>query len=152
MAVQPQEDEPQPPLLLCLQFLLERPYVRVDCGIMLPKGLYRPHGMDNSAMISPAEDSSDFRKGTRGHFLGEVHRNLTRPNNGARAPFGPHFALIDLEMLRRQLLDLINGDAARIGAHEICQRALRSEEHTSELQSLMRISYAVCCLKKKTYS
>src|SRR3546814_7037879 len=29
----------------------------------------------------------------------------------------------------------------------ICQR--RSEEHTSELQSLMRISYAVFCLKKK---
>src|SRR3546814_3967895 len=28
-------------------------------------------------------------------------------------------------------------------------RALRSEEHKSELQSLMRISYAVCCLKKK---
>src|SRR3546814_7039304 len=26
----------------------------------------------------------------------------------------------------------------------------RSEEHTSELQSLMRISYAVCCLNKKT--
>src|SRR3546814_5500642 len=29
------------------------------------------------------------------------------------------------------------------------QRPLRSEEHTSELQSLMRISYAVFCLKKK---
>src|SRR3546814_1039243 len=29
---------------------------------------------------------------------------------------------------------------------------LRSEEHTSELQSLMRISYAVFCLKKKTKS
>src|SRR3546814_10694959 len=28
-------------------------------------------------------------------------------------------------------------------------RHLRSEEHTSELQSLMRISYAVFCLKKK---
>src|SRR3546814_12052997 len=28
-------------------------------------------------------------------------------------------------------------------------RNLRSEEHTSELQSLMRISYAVFCLKKK---
>src|SRR3546814_4735593 len=28
---------------------------------------------------------------------------------------------------------------------------LRSEEHTSELQSLMRISYAVFCLKKKKY-
>src|SRR3546814_4810335 len=36
--------------------------------------------------------------------------------------------------------------------HAIEQRlgkALRSEEHTSELQSLMRISYAVFCLKKK---
>src|SRR3546814_4816893 len=32
-----------------------------------------------------------------------------------------------------------------IGAHQ----QLRSEEHTSELQSLMRISYAVLCLKKK---
>src|SRR3546814_1105799 len=32
-----------------------------------------------------------------------------------------------------------------------CQRSCshRSEEHTSELQSLMRISYAVFCLKKK---
>src|SRR3546814_7883917 len=28
--------------------------------------------------------------------------------------------------------------------------SIRSEEHTSELQSLMRISYAVFCLKKKT--
>src|SRR3546814_6259299 len=33
--------------------------------------------------------------------------------------------------------------------HESCPNP-RSEEHTSELQSLMRISYAVFCLKKKT--
>src|SRR3546814_19077478 len=32
----------------------------------------------------------------------------------------------------------------------IKRTGLRSEEHTSELQSLMRISYAVFCLKKKT--
>src|SRR3546814_8719415 len=31
-----------------------------------------------------------------------------------------------------------------------CSDVDRSEEHTSELQSLMRISYAVFCLKKKT--
>src|SRR3546814_2347521 len=36
-------------------------------------------------------------------------------------------------------------EARRIRQH----RRLRSEEHTSELQSLMRISYAVFCLKKK---
>src|SRR3546814_7785810 len=33
---------------------------------------------------------------------------------------------------------------------EMAKVVLRSEEHTSELQSLMRISYAVFCLKKKT--
>src|SRR3546814_4346910 len=32
----------------------------------------------------------------------------------------------------------------------VADMAARSEEHTSELQSLMRISYAVFCLKKKT--
>src|SRR3546814_2087901 len=35
------------------------------------------------------------------------------------------------------------------GRHGTVPEALRSEEHTSELQSLMRISYAVFCLKKK---
>src|SRR3546814_6855835 len=34
-------------------------------------------------------------------------------------------------------------------AHPYVLRLVRSEEHTSELQSLMRISYAVFCLKKK---
>src|SRR3546814_5231880 len=33
--------------------------------------------------------------------------------------------------------------------YSIVKAMLRSEEHTSELQSLMRISYAVFCLKKK---
>src|SRR3546814_4416469 len=47
---------------------------------------------------------------------------------------------------------LLDQPASRIEAglaytHEI----ERSEEHTSELQSLMRISYAVFCLKKKTH-
>src|SRR3546814_8474432 len=37
-----------------------------------------------------------------------------------------------------------------VGAGADCERwRARSEEHTSELQSLMRISYAVFCLKKK---
>src|SRR3546814_8665143 len=33
--------------------------------------------------------------------------------------------------------------------HALLRHGSRSEEHTSELQSLMRISYAVFCLKKK---
>src|SRR3546814_6047229 len=35
------------------------------------------------------------------------------------------------------------------GGHPLVGELSRSEEHTSELQSLMRISYAVLCLKKK---
>src|SRR3546814_7655653 len=42
--------------------------------------------------------------------------------------------------------------ASDVGGHrELIEHGVtRSEEHTSELQSLMRISYAVFCLKKKT--
>src|SRR3546814_2025596 len=39
---------------------------------------------------------------------------------------------------------------AHPGQLPVAGDVLRSEEHTSELQSLMRISYAVFCLKKKT--
>src|SRR3546814_6979206 len=38
---------------------------------------------------------------------------------------------------------------ARPGGADPLRQEARSEEHTSELQSLMRISYAVFCLKKK---
>src|SRR3546814_3111646 len=46
-----------------------------------------------------------------------------------------------LEQMREQVLTEMRRTEPRIG--------IRSEEHTSELQSLMRISYAVFCLKKK---
>src|SRR3546814_10011371 len=44
----------------------------------------------------------------------------------------------------------IAGNAAHVEGVDISEEeVVRSEEHTSELQSLMRISYAVFCLKKK---
>src|SRR3546814_8425426 len=42
------------------------------------------------------------------------------------------------------------GYALGQGPRPAAANSIRSEEHTSELQSLMRISYAVFCLKKKT--
>src|SRR3546814_7199568 len=48
--------------------------------------------------------------------------------------------------------DRVRGDCARPAGHGAAPSPPtlpRSEEHTSELQSLMRISYAVFCLKKK---
>src|SRR3546814_3625101 len=51
-------------------------------------------------------------------------------------------------LLKGQLVDEVpfRGPMLRIGRMKENER---SEEHTSELQSLMRISYAVFCLKKK---
>src|SRR3546814_17540055 len=45
-----------------------------------------------------------------------------------------------------------NSSAAQsaVALETVCDIGNRSEEHTSELQSLMRISYAVFCLKKNT--
>src|SRR3546814_8774209 len=45
--------------------------------------------------------------------------------------------------------DVIPGSPALISSETLSDVFGRSEEHTSELQSLMRISYAVFCLKKK---
>src|SRR3546814_7566889 len=58
-------------------------------------------------------------------------------------------------MNEKRLIDGFHPGAAVYAAHRYCASRrgadpCRSEEHTSELQSLMRISYAVFCLKKKT--
>src|SRR3546814_6200166 len=67
------------------------------------------------------------------------------------------YADIDVQRLRleRMRTGTFNDAAAAAGHPERHFRRIafdhqRSEEHTSELQSLMRISYAVFCLKKKT--
>src|SRR3546814_1650093 len=53
-----------------------------------------------------------------------------------------------IERERRIAGNLPDGQSRRLSC-ELCPRS-RSEEHTSELQSLMRISYSVFCLKKYT--
>src|SRR3546814_5570240 len=56
----------------------------------------------------------------------------------------------ELHAARPGLLGMEGHQAVRhIGQIAIEHQGQRSEEHTSELQSLMRISYAVFCLKKK---
>src|SRR3546814_5447807 len=69
------------------------------------------------------ESVTGLVQGLLGHFTADAHDFL-------RAP---------------EFVEL--ADVARDLDHQLRRR---SEEHTSELQSLMRISYAVFCLKKKT--
>src|SRR3546814_10905015 len=56
------------------------------------------------------------------------------------------------EELREQLGHAAGADHVVALAAQHQGAAVRSEEHTSELQSLMRISYAVFCLKKKKHT
>ena len=49
----------------------------------------------------------------------------------------------------KQLLDKVNSEVKDISGSIVYLDKSRSEEHTSELQSLVLISYAVFCLKKK---
>src|SRR3546814_3594377 len=65
-------------------------------------------------------------------------RHLLRRQDKTR-----HITVIDLKTLQERWLQSVD----RILPVETSKRR-RSEEHTSELQSLMRISYAASCLKK----
>src|SRR3546814_9987541 len=65
--------------------------------------------------------------------------------------------ITDLKLVKCQMYERARLDLRRAIPMPPCNHRLnctsgsrRSEEHTSELQSLMRISYAVFCLKKKT--
>src|SRR3546814_8247710 len=54
-----------------------------------------------------------------------------------------------LDQMRDDLFHPLRIAHDRTVLPDVEQHRMRSEEHTSELQSLMRISYAVFCLKKK---
>src|SRR3546814_2204124 len=68
---------------------------------------------------------------------------ISKPSNGCSAPCSIVRIATPAKRKHRSRSTRRSGAAARIKPDP------RSEEHTSELQSLMRISYAVFCLKKK---
>src|SRR3546814_9713179 len=82
-----------------------------------------------------------------------------RPAQTGRGPCNQHPRVPDRQRchvlssaLYRAVFPILRRAAASrtVSPAAMCALALRSEEHTSELQSLMRTSYAVFCLKKKT--
>src|SRR3546814_5544586 len=81
--------------------------------------------------------------------LGEAERGL-RPSTAWPRLSALHIALT--EQATQMLAHRVVADM-QMRAQQLHRATLghRSEEHTSELQSLMRISYAVFCLKKKTH-
>src|SRR3546814_4378276 len=113
---------------------VEGPVHAFGCGIT-PTGWAALLGVDASGMINRVVDAHDV-------FGRDVLRRATRalvagPDMAAMAKIG--------EALIGTLVDRRDGGARAFVRHVDA----RSEAHTSELQSLMRISYAVFCWKKK---
>src|SRR3546814_4993137 len=88
---------------------------------------------------------------------------IRRPPRSTRTDtLFPYTTLFRSLQSEQQVDDLVAGLAVQVAGRLVGQQQIggrregtrsaagRSEEHTSELQSLMRISYAVFCLKKKT--
>src|SRR3546814_6582356 len=109
-----------------------------------------PQALDPGSL---ALQFSDRLHRDEGHCAGNVRQS--RYLLAEHDAIAPDVGGADLEQIveaaRDHVAFLDLGQAADRGV-ELAQRLLarvRSEEHTSELQSLMRISYAVFCLKKK---
>src|SRR3546814_4174460 len=88
--------------------------------------------------IVDAESAAEFRRPFAALALVVHHHDVAGHPHLVRMPAGRH--LDPRQLARTGGIRHIDDGGSR-----------RSEEHTSELQSLMRISYAVFCLKKKKY-
>src|SRR3546814_8382018 len=73
----------------------------------------------------------------------QIGQKITQHGVGGRQPYGALGRLRQERGMAHGVVDRIHDMAGMM------KKTLRSEEHTSELQSLMRNSYAVFCLKKK---
>src|SRR3546814_8689993 len=87
----------------------------------------------------------------------ELALQMTPGVLSARANLGPNAvdveydpSKVDFDAIRRAI-ESAGHKVAEPKAADVRAAVERSEEHTSELQSLMRISYAVFCLKKHKY-
>src|SRR3546814_10789817 len=75
----------------------------------------------------------------------------SRAASASRSPASASFCATQASPLASNSVGQYADDSERVAtALRTAPSSGRSEEHTSELQSLMRISYAVFCLKKKT--
>src|SRR3546814_2543082 len=98
--------------------------------INIEAAVSRCSGMPEYVFVHPEDHISDadvYRGRTEFHLVNDNDMRFGRRRNRSRCPD--------------------RYDRSHCGRCGDCDR--RSEEHTSELQSLMRISYAVFCLKKK---
>src|SRR3546814_5701897 len=101
---------------------------------------FRPEGISAAHKTLPLPSYVEVTSLETGRTI------LVRIND--RGPFVSG-RVIDLSSAAAEQLGMKRKGVAAVRVRRVNPPERRSEEHTSELQSLMRISYAVFCLKKK---
>src|SRR3546814_4632069 len=112
----------------------------------------RPADMGGQAELFEQDVQGDIRRPVvRPYLLAQIDgcRTGTADHVGTGAP-GAARALEEAEHVIR--LGASSQDQPRLLRYAAAENQVRSEEHTSELQSLMRTPYAVFCLKKKKHT
>src|SRR3546814_4845694 len=132
--------------------------------VCIPKGPYPKRSSADEGIVETADREADFYQSryrlpaarlrrSRWLFPGAASAPPTLRRRRSRTGRLRHLCEgVDRPTDRRayRCRWTVNGDARRV---QQARHRMRSEEHTSELQSLMRNSYAVFCLtKKKTYT
>src|SRR3546814_2887646 len=116
--------------------MLQRPHKSTRTVTLFPSATRFRSPQKRNGIPGPAEVELLYVRTARGvqvatRSLPQLACRATGLTGPTAARFSTHHGLID-----------------RVGMR--CGHRARSEEHTSELQSLMRTSYAVFCLQKKT--
>src|SRR3546814_7682805 len=124
-------------------------------GALGTNGEIAGHGLDESVVATGHERTADPQVGQRG--IGEFYRRARVAVElcngvGKTTVLEYHLAIAPAtDAVGVGRTDIVGGQRRR--SDELLaggdEQFARSEEHTSELQSLMRSSYAVFCLKKK---
>src|SRR3546814_10362033 len=94
----------------------------------------------------------------RGQRKAEIYslpkKSVDQTRRNKPSKYGVHPYIVGTHAAKNLILKvrlpIVEGKRQRMHAYKLVRADYRSEEHTSDLQSLMRISYAVLCLKIKT--
>src|SRR3546814_1079668 len=121
--------------------MIRRPPISTRTDTLFPyttlfrSGLHKGH--------NPSGDQAGYLRETDSHPVAAFDQYMLSLIVFAR------LIQISVQELASDINDRLDGSTNRGAIDVNVEHTHRSEEHTSELQSLMRISYAVFCLKKK---
>src|SRR3546814_5059635 len=122
----------------------ERSTSKPEAGLLR----FRPHVVEFVRFRIDAPDRADAGSNVVAEQLPDQIGEALVPGGENDEIEGPAGAALQPDAIRLESLDILILDQSHFAGDQKI-RAARSEEHTSELQSLMRNSYAVFCLKTK---